>query len=102
MNISITTHRARVSAHTCQQAGSSGAPSHPGHGPLHVQTDDRLLEVPGVPDLQHGVAKSRQSEVTARVHSHPGGGPGVSAASGLVGMTGVVKSETELHITNLL
>ena len=98
----MTTHRARVSAHACQQAGPSGAPGHPGHGPLHVQTDDRLLEVPGVPDLQHGVAKSRQSEVTAGVHSDPGGGPGVGAASRLVGVTGVVKSETELHIINLL
>ena len=92
------THRARVSAHACQQPGSGGAPGHPGHRPLHVQTDDRLLEVPGVPDLEHGVAKTRQSEVTAGVHSHPGGGPGVGAAGRLVGVAGVVKSRTKTHL----
>ena len=91
----MTTHRARVSADACQQPGPGGAPGYPGHRPLHVQTDDRLLEVPGVPDLEHGVSVTRQSEVTARVHSDPGGCSGVGAPRGLVGVAGVVKSDTK-------
>ena len=90
--MTLTTHRAGVSGYTGQQAGSSGTPGHSGHGPLHLQADDWLLKVPGVPDLEHRVSVTRQSEVTARVHSHPRGGSGVGAPCGLVRVSGVVKS----------